>query len=85
MRVQENYKYRIKTNRAAPENRLPTYESDDFFVLNSNKIELVLSYNFKLRKQGGKSFFRRVWTYFFLKSSFKKDRFVFPEKKPVAI
>lgn len=42
---------------------------DDFLVSNSHKTELVLSYVFQLRKQGGKSFFRHRKTHFFLKRS----------------
>jgi hypothetical protein len=56
-------------------------DSDDFSVSASSKMELVLSYNFQMRKQGGKSFFRHTKTYFFRKRSLRKGRpFVHREK-----
>jgi len=38
---------------------------DHFFALNSYKIELLLSYDFHIRKQERKYFFCRSWTLFF--------------------
>jgi len=46
--------------------------TDDFLTPNSHKTELLLSYDFQLRKQGGKSFFCRVQMHFFMKNFFKK-------------
>jgi len=58
---------------------------DDFFVSNSNKTELVLSYVFQLRKQGRKSFFRHFKTLFFLKNFLPKDRSFRLKKKPLIL
>jgi len=38
---------------------------DDFFALNAYETELTLSYDFQLRKQGGKSFFQHIRKKFF--------------------
>ncbi len=45
---------------------------DDFFVTIPHKMNLVLSYDFQLRKQGGKSFFLPRRPSFFRKNLFRK-------------